>query len=264
LRECNLINNDNAFIENNNVKDEQVILNKDGYPMNKWILGKYVGSVFQRSRENKWSVVVKKDDGSVVTKTLSFTDETKDEVHKKAIEIRNALSDANDLTRNKIIIISDDVIEVKLTKSQVMKTDYQFLDLIEKHSVFSTKSEKECSKYYACLEIGSVMTKYHKHITGYDMVDHIDRDPLNNCLSNLREADHKLNNNNRSKSEAFDTPCLGVSFSKKDNSWRARIKQDGKEVSKNFSITKYGNETALKMAIEARQEFNKAYGCNNG
>lgn len=264
LRESNLINNDNALIENNDVIEEQVILNKDGYPMNKWILGKFAGTVYQRSGENKWSVVVKKDDGSVVTKTLPFTDETKDEVYKKAIEIRNALSDANVLTRNKIRIISDDVIEVKLTKNQIMKTDYKHINLVEKHSICASKSAGENSPYYAAVMLSAELKMFHGFITGYKMVDHIDRNPLNNCLINLRETDYKLNNNNRSKSEAFDTPCLGVSFSKRDNAWRARIKQDGKEVGKNFSITKYGNETALKMAIEARQEFNKAYGCNNG
>jgi hypothetical protein len=263
LRESNLINNDNAFFEEPEQKENEV-LNKDGYPMNKWILGKFTGTIFQRAGENKWTIVVKKEDGSAVTKTLPFTDDNKEEVHKKAIEIRNALSDANDLTRNKIRIISNDVIEVKLTKGQIMKTDYKFLNLIEKHSVFATKSERESSKYYACLEINTIMTKYHKHITGYEMVDHIDRDPLNNCLSNLREADYKLNNNNRSKSDAYNTPILGVSYSARDNAWRARIKQDGKEFSTNFNISKFGFEEAKQMAIKTREEYNKKFLCNNG
>ena len=112
--------------------------------------------------------------------------------------------------------------------------------------------------------IGGIMSKFHKFITGWDMVDHIDRNPMNNCLSNLRETTHKLNNNNRSKSESSKALELGVTYSAKDDSYKARIKQDGKEISKQFSVKKYGKDEALKLAIQTRKEFNVAYNCYNG
>jgi hypothetical protein len=269
LRESNIIDTDNAKLihVNNNVNNNvnnPIKLNIDGLEMYKWIKGKYSGTVFQRANQLKWSIIVKKSDGSVATKTLSFTEATKDKVYKEAIEIKNGLSDTFSLTSNKIKIIDGDKIEVKLTKDQVMITDYKFLHIVEKYRLFATKSSDKNSKYYVSLEVGGVMHKYHKFITGWVMVDHIDRNPMNNCLNNLRETTHKLNNNNRTKSESSNAIELGVTYSAKDDSYKARIKQDGKEISKQFSIKKYGKEEALRLAIETRREFNHAYNCLNG
>jgi len=275
LREENLEESDNSVLAKKIKGDIEIEIgldskeikpktNKDGYPYNTWILGKYAGTVFERASRSNWSVVVKKEDGSVVTKTLTFKPENKDELYKKAVQIKNELSDQYDLTRNKIRIISDDVIEVQLTQNQIMRTDYKFLEIIQKYSLFSTKSSNEGAKYYASIEINSKIHKYHKYITGFEMVDHIDRNPLNNCLSNLRKADHKLNNNNRNISGVSKAVCLGVTYCKKDNCFRARIKQDNMEHSIQFSVNKYGYDEAKQMAINARKDFNNVFACSNG
>lgn len=267
LRVSNIIDTDNTKLIQSNIinnPNNKIKLNVNGLEMYKWIKGKYAGTVFQRANQLKWTVVVKKTDGSVATKTLSFTEETKDKVYEEAIKIRNGLSDAFELTANKIKIIDGNKIEVKLTKDQIMITDYKFLDIIEKYSLFSSKSEGETSKYYVSMMIGKEQKQFHNFITGWLMVDHIDRNPMNNCLSNLREATHKLNNNNRTKSETSNAVELGVTYSAKDDAYKARIKQDGKEISKQFSVKKYGKDEALRLAIETRREFNIAYNCFNG
>ncbi len=275
LREENMEESDNSILakikdgeteldidKNNNIVKPK--LNKDGYPYNTWILGKYSGTVFQRKSRNNWSVVVKKEDGTVVTKTLTFNETNKDELYKKAIETKNELSDKYDLTRNKIRIINDDTIEVQLTKDQIMKTDYKYIELVQKYNIYSTKSNGVDSKYYAVIDIDNKLNKFHKHITGFEMVDHIDRDTLNNCLKNLRDATPKINNNNRSKSNNSGAEVLGVSYNEKEGYFRARIKQDDIEYSKQFSVKKYGYEEAKQMAIQARKEYNELFGCNNG
>lgn len=270
LREINVIDTDNVKLikndNNNNPNnvENKIKLNVDGLEMYKWIRGKYAGTVFQRANKLNWTVVVKKPDGSVVTKTLSFTEETKNKVYEEAVKIRNGLSDTFELTTNKIRIIDGDKIEIKLTKDQIMTTDYKFLTIVEKYPLFSSRSDTVNSKYYACMMVGKEKKQFHKFITGWDMVDHIDRNPMNNCLSNLRETTHKLNNNNRSKSKSSKALELGVTYSAKDDSYKARIKQDGKEISKQFSVKKYGKDEALKLAIQTRKEFNVAYNCYNG
>ena len=232
--------------------------------MYEWIKGKYVGTVFQRGGQSKWSVVVKKPDGSVATKTLSFTEDTKKSVYDEAIKIRNGLYDSFNLTTNKIRIIDGNKIEVKLSKNQIMTTDYKFLNIVEKYPLFASKYESELSKYYVSMMIGNEQKQFHNFITGWNMVDHIDRNPMNNCLSNLRETTHKENNNNRSKSEKSNAIELGVTYSAKDNAYKARIKQDGKEICKQLSVKKYGKYEALRLAIETRRDFNRAFNCLNG
>ena len=97
------------------------------------------------------------------------------------------------------------------------------------------------------------------------MTDHINRNSLDNRLCNLRETNPKLNNNNRSTLKKYkDTnQILGVRFIQKDESWQARIKQNSKEYSKQFSVKKYGYEIAKNMAIEYRKLLNEQYGCQN-
>lgn len=275
LREENLEESDNSVLAKRGTGEIEIEIgldnkeikpktNKDGYLYNTWILGKYAGTVFERTGRSSWSVVVKKEDGSVVTKTLTFNEKNKDELYKKAVQIKNELSDQHGLTKNKIKIISDDIIEVQLTQNQIMRTDYKFLDLVQKYNLFATKSSNEGAKFYASFEIDSKMHKFHKYITGFEMVDHIDRNPLNNCLSNLRKTDHKLNNNNRSISENSKAVCLGVTYCERDNCFRARIKQNNIEHSIQFSVSKYGYEEAKQMAISARKEYNQVFACENG
>jgi hypothetical protein len=57
-----------------------------------------------------------------------------------------------------------------------------------------------------------------------EQLDHIDRNPLNNKIENLREATQSTNQWNTSKSDG------GVSFHKASNKWRARIKIHNKEI----------------------------------
>lgn len=270
LRQSNVIDMDNSkLIENNNdnfntTNTDSVKFNSDGLEMYKWFGGKYAGTVFQRSGQNKWTVVVKKPDSSVATKTLSFDDKTKDKVYEEAIRIRNELSDTFGLTTNKIRIIDGDKIEVKLSKDQIMTTDYKFLHIVEKYPLYASKSDGESSKYYTSMMVGNIQKQFHNFITGFKMIDHIDRNPMNNCLSNLRETTHKENNNNRSKSDTSNAIELGVTYSARDDAYKARIKQDGKEYCKQFSVKRYGKEEALRLAIETRKDFNRAFNCLNG
>jgi hypothetical protein len=56
------------------------------------------------------------------------------------------------------------------------------------------------------------------------IVDHIDNDPLNNRISNLRLATHSQNLLNSSKRENKSSIYKGVHWNKQSNSWRASIR----------------------------------------
>jgi len=58
-------------------------------------------------------------------------------------------------------------------------------------------------------------------------IDHIDRNPLNNSLDNLRWVSSSQNNYNR-KSKLHTSKFRGLHFHKKTNKWVARIRLNGK------------------------------------
>ena len=61
------------------------------------------------------------------------------------------------------------------------------------------------------------------------IVDHINRDTLDDRIDNLRVASHRENSWNSSKRSDNTSGFRGVGFCKQKNKWRARIVVDGKE-----------------------------------
>lgn len=91
----------------------------------------------------------------------------------------------------------------------------------------------------------------------YD-VDHIDGDPLNNTVENLRVVPHKINTRNSKKSSANSTGVTGVSFVQRKRLsfpiYVAHYKNaEGKPVTKEFSTFSMSNEEAFRLACEWRE-----------
>lgn len=59
-------------------------------------------------------------------------------------------------------------------------------------------------------------------------IDHVDRDPANNALSNLRAASQSENNINRGMMRSNKSGVTGVMRLGVNGKWRAFIKRDGK------------------------------------
>jgi len=231
-----------------------------------WQVGKPTGTILFRtdnkSNATRYEVRVPID-GKV--KSKSFATDKFDDAKVEAEKWLRDFSRENNLTRNMIRILDDNTIEVMLSGGRIMKTDIQFSDLCQKYSLCSAKSGRETSEYYCTISINNKMQYFHKHITGNPMTDHINRDPMDNRLCNLRKTTPKENNNNRSapKKNREINHNLGIRFHQKDESWQARIKQDGKEYTKSFSVKKYGYEEAKQLAINARVQLNTQFSCEN-
>lgn len=86
------------------------------------------------------------------------------------------------------------------------------------------------SKGYLQIKLNQKVYRLHRLIWMWhgkelpEQLDHIDRNPLNNKIENLREATGSTNQWNTSKADG------GVSFHKASNKWRARIKIHNKEI----------------------------------
>jgi len=80
--------------------------------------------------------------------------------------------------------------------------------------------------------------------SNYNHIDHIDRNRLNNHISNLRVVTNQQNN--------FNAGAKGYSWSKIMNSWRARIKINYKEIDLGYFEKE---EDARKAYLEAKKIY---------
>jgi hypothetical protein len=84
-------------------------------------------------------------------------------------------------------------------------------------------------------------------------VDHIDRNPLNNTLENLRWASRSNQNVNRSKRKNTSSKYVGVSWDKARAKWLAQINIEGK--SKNLGCFDDEEDAARAYDAACYSEF---------
>ena len=90
-------------------------------------------------------------------------------------------------------------------------------------------------------------------------VDHINIKKFDNRIQNLRIATQQEQNRNKSIIVTNTSGITGVC--KEGNSWRSFINNDqGKKLSKNFSIKKYGEIESLEMAKNQRAIWKQEFG----
>jgi len=258
----NLLDPNKKFIS----KQDKPIINLSNNN-NPWLGGKYAGTIFCRTNSLAWNMLLKTKEKNY-TKYIKFDESNKQEKYDELNNLRMKLSDDLGLTRNKYRYIDDDTIEVKLDKDQTFITDSKFIDVVEKYTLYVTKSGTNVnSKYYVGLLDGRKNKMFHNFITGFNFVDHVDRNPLNNKLSNLIQSNNSQNNKNRTVGPKIYDPYYlsGIFEYVKDGKvyYRARIKENSISYEKHFSVNKYGDDQAKKMAIRWRLDMLKKHNSKN-
>lgn len=171
---------------------------------------------------------------------------------------------------------------MKIDDNTTMLIDFDDLHIIESYCVCKTKSSNKNAKYYAAVSLKGtreekkngkrMIQQLHNFLTGLDMIDHHNRNPMDNRRCNLSETTKKENNNNRTcecsgmkyaPSELEKVPGIRFIYDRPGGAWQARIKQDDKEQTVSFSVKKYGDEEACRLAVEARKNMNQTFGCSN-
>ena len=128
----------------------------------------------------------------------------------------------------------------KMLKSRVNSNGYYCIDLYN-------NGERTTSKIHR-LVAQAFLDNHDDKLC----VDHIDRNKLNNHISNLRYATTSQNAMNKSIQSNNTSGIVGVYFCKDRNKWRARIIKEGRQINLGFFETK-------EEAIEARSQAEETY-----
>lgn len=115
------------------------------------------------------------------------------------------------------------------------------------------------------IKVHNVVALLHGFDISEGVVDHIDGDPTNNRVGNLRVVTGVINSHNRRKQHNNTSGVVGVTKWKDQRGswfWLARWQDSvGKRGAKSFSIMKYGDTESFKLAKEYRSnkiaELNK-------
>jgi len=90
-------------------------------------------------------------------------------------------------------------------------------------------------------------------LTRHTIIDHIDRDSLNCCKSNLRTADKQTQSINCRIGKNYRSGSVGVYHSMLNNTWVAKwTSEEGDICKKLYSVRKYGFEPARQLVIDHR------------
>ncbi len=231
----------------------------DDLPKNIWLLGKPAGTVFKRTGDNKYSGNVQDEFRKGHTKTFKISDyDSEDEAYQAGIKWQVETSYAFGVTGNLIKILDDNTILVQLTKTQVMKTDKIFIQLVQKIPLCSTESgnKNKNKNTYAFASFLGMSVQFHNLITGFNMVDHINGDTLNNCLENLRNIDHYLNNKNRHYIDLnYNINGISIQRIQTNRYYTATINFDDIDYTKGFSIKKHGEKLGKELAVKFMERF---------
>jgi hypothetical protein len=119
---------------------------------------------------------------------------------------------------------------------------------------------------YAVIRLDGVLHKAHRLAWLYcygvlpsKNIDHINQNPSDNRIANLREADQHENNQNRSVQRNARSGVTGVVWNKTHMLWQARIYTREKCVSLGFHKTKEGAVQARANAERALYPFRTIY-----
>lgn len=87
-----------------------------------------------------------------------------------------------------------------------------------------------------------------------EIVDHIDGNPFNNLVGNLRAVTTTINNRNKRKMRNNTSGVTGVYFEEVNGSeyWMATYNSNGKRNKACFAVNKYGHDEAKAMAVAWR------------
>lgn len=146
--------------------------------------------------------------------------------------------------------IVDGYVKVKLNDENYMLCDIEDWDRFKGHYWFINDTG-----YAVCETMKTGKLRFHKLVTGTTaevIIDHINRNKLDNRKCNLRIATKEVNGINRGLQSNNTTGYKGVYFDKRRRVWKAWVKVSGKLIT-------LGSYPTKEEAIAARKAGEEKY-----
>jgi len=231
--------------------------------------GKYRGTI--RRQHQRLFYHVNNQQKSYFRKSWKLSMFSNDEAaHAFVVEFATAFSDQYGISRNAIRSIAPEVLEMKLKGGHTTIFDEDQYARIKDFSWISREGRNTAYVHSGPTTGGIPLHRLLTNAGPDDVVDHIDRNGLNNMLSNLRLTTRVGNANNTKLHKTNKSGVSGVSpmtrirNGKPEAYWVASWSEKGNPHCKQFSIRKYGEDLAMQKAIKLRRAMDMKTGCQNG
>lgn len=184
-----------------------------------------------------------------VNKYGPLAEEIANESFKKKKKIYNLIEKHEDYAVIKIYHVpTDNIYNVYI--------DLEDIDKVENFKWHINIPQNSRTLYVAHDKLGK-LHRYLLDITDSNiLIDHIDRNGLNNRKYNLRTVNNSINKKNMDVRSDNKFGCNGICF--EGNSYRVSWQENGRQRSKKFNVNKY--EDALASAIEFRKQKELEHG----
>jgi hypothetical protein len=194
------------------------------------------------------------------------------DAEKQAREWQIKKSLEKGLTRNqyRVVIHEEEgkYIEMKLQDNFVAKFDEKHLPITTKCIWSAFKGTGTNCRYMAHTgkkRRGIPPQRFHRLLLPqFPVIDHINRDGLDNRLCNLRDGSGFVNARNQSMRKDNDSGKTGVHYAKPRKAWIVQYSLNGLRKWKQFSEFKHGPDEAKRLAIEFRKTIDAEENILNG
>ena len=180
--------------------------------------------------------------------------------------------------KNRIFLIKelDNINKKKLEKNEINcdENNRCYINIYDKNKNLKAKTFVDKDKYedlikykwnfnngYVCANLKNKKTRMHRYLMNCNdpnlFVDHIDGNPLNNQISNLRIVTKLQNSQNKLSKPNSSSKYTGVSI-QHDKKWRYRIRFNNKSI----EVCSFPTELEAALAREEKvKELNKNNNC---
>ena len=142
--------------------------------------------------------------------------------------------------------------------------DLDDLNKIKEHSWYIKDSLNNC--HYVASKINGKTIKLHRFILNENnskiIIDHINRNTLDNRKNNLRKTNYSNNNLNCKFSKNNKSGRTGVRYvipKNRSPKWVSQATINKKKFTKDFSVSVYGYQKAKELALKQREKWEKEF-----